>query len=325
MFPRMVARSPFGPAGEFAATRHGALTRSQAADHGLSAKVVNRLKRDGALTEPVPRVLVVTGSPPTWHQRLMVATLASNGAGVAGFRSSAALHTMDAHEPGPVELVVSASRHIRLAGLVQHRGPLDECDIVEVDGIVCTGVARTLCDLGAVESRDRVAAAFEWAWRNGYSLRWMRETAERLDCARRRGPRLLLALLDDAERHRLPTDSVLELDVERCLVGLPGLVRQYVVTRHDGRFVARVDFALPELKIAIEAHSRRHHFGHRATESDADREAAMHAEGWIVRFVTDGQRRHPDELRRSLDALVAARIRSMASPSWAPGAPITAA
>ena len=144
----MVACSPFGPAGEFAASRHGTLLRSHAAIHGLTPKVVTRLLRDHVLTEPSPGVLVMVGSPCTWRQQLYVATLASKAAGVVAARSAAALHGIDGYT-----------------------------DIVVVDGIRTTNVARTLCDLGSVEPAARHRVAFEWAWRNGFSLTWMTQVA----------------------------------------------------------------------------------------------------------------------------------------------------
>ena len=110
-----------------------------------------------------------------------------------------------------------------------------------------------------------------------------------------------------AEALGTPTESGLEVALEEVLASLSGVVRQHVVRNASGEFVARVDFAIPELKIAIEAHSREHHFGLDAPGLDAERESALQAEGWIVRFVTDAQRRRPDALRASLIGLVAAR------------------
>ena len=120
---------------------------------------------------------------------------------------------------------------------------------------------------------------------------------------------MILALVDEARRHGQPTASALEVNVEEVINTLPGLVRQHVVTRADGTFVARVDFAIPDLKIAIEAHSRERHFGIRASASDDDREIDLQNEGWIVRYVTDAHRRRPETLRASLTALIAARTR----------------
>ena len=279
----MVACSPFGPAGEFAASRHGALTRSQAADHGLTPKVVTRLLRDHVLTEPTPGVLVMVGSPGTWRQRLYVATLASKGAGVAAARSAAALHGIDGYT-----------------------------DIVVVDGIRTTNVARTLCDLGSGEPAARHRVAFEWAWRNGFSLTWMTQVAHELECARRPGPARLLALIEEARCHRRPTESALEARLSELLSAIPGVVRQFEVRRADGSFVARVDFAVPHAEVAVEGHSRRHHFGVDPETADADREDDLQAEGWIVRYVTDAQRRRPDALLSSLRQLIAVRERPAA-------------
>jgi very-short-patch-repair endonuclease len=85
------------------------------------------------------------------------------------------------------------------------------------------------------------------------------------------------------------------------------MVRQYSIFDPTGRFVARVDFAIPELKIAIEAHSRKFHFGPDCDDHDAEREAKIQAEGWIVRYVTNTQARNRPAIRASLQALVAAR------------------
>ena len=180
-------------------------------------------------------------------------------------------------------------------------------DVVEVDGIRCTGIARTLCDLAASESPIQLKFAFEWAWRSGHSLTWIEQTAQRLNGPRSPGPKRVLALVQRAREQGHPTESALEVKVEEVIGSLPGIVRQHVISRRTGEFVARVDFAIPHLKIAIEAHSRERHFTTDAIDADGDREGEMQSEGWIVRFVTDAQRRRPDRLRTSLLALIAAR------------------
>lgn len=222
---------------------------------------------------------------------------------------------MDEYGPGPLELLVPGQRHIDLPGLIVRRGPLPPEDIVVVDGIRTTGIARTLCDLGTIDPAERVNMAFEWAWRNGVNLTWMEQTALRLEHPNRPGPRVVLGLIERAREARVPTASALEVELDAVVMSLPGVVRQYVVRRDDGSFVARPDFAIPELRIAIEAHSRRHHFGLSREASDAQREADLMAEGWLVRFVTKPHITRPDELRASLLATVAARMRQFARPA----------
>ena len=116
-----------------------------------------------------------------------------------------------------------------------------------------------------------------------------------------------MSLLDEAATHAAPTESALETFLECTVAGLPGLVRQHDIFDAGGRFVARVDFAIPELRIAIEAHSRKYHFGPDREDSDAAREAAIQAEGWIVRYITKRQAHNRSELRSSLLALIEAR------------------
>src|SRR5258706_10720897 len=120
----MVACAPWGSAGEFAASHRGALTRRQAAENGISSKVVQRLLRDRMLSEPIPGVLVVVGSVPTWRQQLCIATLAHRGAGVAAFRSTAALSGLDSYGAGPLELLLPSKRRTYLDNEAHHHGPM---------------------------------------------------------------------------------------------------------------------------------------------------------------------------------------------------------
>jgi very-short-patch-repair endonuclease len=219
---------------------------------------------------------------------------------------------MDGYPPGPLEVLAESNRHIDLPGVIVRTGPMPAADLCEVDGIRCTTIARTLVDLGSIDPLPRVKVAFEWAWRNGVSLTWIERTAERLRTPRRRGAYVALDLVARARRSERPTESALESKVEDVIGTLPGLVRQFVVRRDDGTFVARVDFAVPHARIAIEAHSRRHHFGFDAPEADAAREADLLAEGWVVRYVTDAERKSPERLRSSLLAMIDARTRRRA-------------
>ena len=136
---------------------------------------------------------------------------------------------------------------------------------------------------------------------------WLRQTAERLHRPGQRGTGVLLSLLDEAANHAAPTESALETFVEHTLDGIPGLVRQHDIFDANGRFVARVDFAIPDLRIAIEAHSRKYHFGPDHEDADAAREASVQAEGWIVRYVTKHQAHNRSELRSSVLALIEVR------------------
>ena len=328
----MFACAQWGAVGEFAASRHGAFTRKQAADLGVSTKVIARLKDSGHVAEPLPGVLVVVGSVPTWQQQMKVATLGSMSAGVAGFRSAAALHRLDGYRldgyradghrldgyrldgyradgyrVGPIELIVPSWRRVLVGIAVQHCAHVNHTDVVTVDEVPCTGIARTLADLGSVDPVGKVRAAFESAWRRGISLHWMRESAERLHRPGQSGTRILLQLLDEAELAKRPTESVLELRLDRCLHGIEGVVRQHNVRGGKGRFIARVDFAVPHVRLAIEAHSREFHFGAGAVERDEAREHALMQQGWAVVYFGDRHLRTPAKVRAKVRALIQRR------------------
>lgn len=300
--------APWGAAGELAASRHGVLHRRQAADIGLTPAVIRRLKRDGLLTEPLPGVLVVAGSPDTWHQRLAIATSVGGKPVVTGYRAGAALHRLDGHPPGLLEVVSHARRTIAMPGLIVHTSELTD-DVVEIDGIPCTSIARTLADLGAVESIDRVEVAFNHAWRRGVSLAWLRQEAERLHRPGQRGTGTLLRLLDAVPPGARPLESPLEAQVEHLLrrAGVDPVVRQHEVRDGDGRFVARVDFAVPHLRLAFEAHSLQHHMGVSAARRDAARDRALRAVGWVVEYITAADARDSRSTERRVREVVLAR------------------
>ena len=103
-----------------------------------------------------------------------------------------ALHEVDGCEAGVLEVVVGNGRRPRLDGVVVHQSRrLDPRDLVIIDGLPVTGLARTLADLGDVVGPEHVVRALDDVQRRGTSLRWLASTAARLDCPSRRGPRLL--------------------------------------------------------------------------------------------------------------------------------------
>ncbi|HEY1278089.1 MAG TPA: hypothetical protein VGF22_00355 [Acidimicrobiales bacterium] len=277
--------------------QHGAFTRRMAAMVGVSWKAVEARIRSGTLTEPAPGVLVLGGLPTTWHQRVAVATLAGGGA-VASHRTAARLHGLDGFDSDVIEVSVPVHRRAAQSAATVHRvAALETCDIIVVDDIPSTTVARTLADLGSVTTRRQVLKALDAARRAGVSTRWCRQTAERLHRPGQAGTGVLLRLLDEAEGDRVP-ESWLERLVEELLAapGFPPLVRQHVVRDDAGRFVARVDLAIPSLCLAIEAHSRRFHFGDGAGATDEDRDLRLTACGWETLYLGYQHTKRPGEV-----------------------------
>jgi len=285
-----------GAVGELAASRHGVISRRQAVAIGLRAPDLGLLVKAGFLSLAAPNVYVVASYPVTWRQRLAVATACCNEAGTAGFESAASLHRIDGAAEGPVVVLVAAPRRVHLDGVVVHVGPIGEVDVTFIDGIRCTTVERTLCDLASVRSEFEVQLAFEWYWRRHPDLSALQEAVERLHRPGQSGTKVLQRLIGEARIGGVPTESALEVRLDFVLRGLPGLVRQCEVVDIAGAFVGRVDFALPELRIAIEAHSAEFHSSDVAHRSDLRRHVRLVAAGWRVCYVTSADLADPSKV-----------------------------
>jgi very-short-patch-repair endonuclease len=111
-----------------------------------------------------------------------------------------------------------------------------------------------------------------------------------------------VALMDPAAES--PAES--RLRARLTLAGLTGLVAQFEVTR-GGSFVARVDLALPEARIAIE-YDGRWHASTSQLERDRLRLNRLLGAEWVVFHVTADQMRGGlDDLLRDLRAAIRTR------------------
>ena len=156
-------------------------------------------------------------------------------------------------------------------------------------GIAVTSIARTLVDLGAVVSDDRVEQALDDAIRRGYSLRWITETLDRVDRPGPSGCASLRRVLARPDRQGPIPDSMFERSMERMAVagGMPQPERQFRVydglgSTHGGLgiLVAQLDAAWPAAKLGVEAHSARWHDGNRRGRADQRRDNRLAGLGW---------------------------------------------
>ncbi|MFZ4719525.1 MAG: hypothetical protein ACOYMR_08865, partial [Ilumatobacteraceae bacterium] len=234
---------------------------------------------------------------------MAVATLACNAAGIAGYESAALLHQVDGNWGEPLVLLLIAPRRIHLERVTVHVGPLDPADVVEIDGIPCTNLERTLCDLGSVINEFALRLAFEWYWRARPDLATLQAAVDRLHRPGQHGTKAIQELIVDSRLKGRATESALEVRLDTILSEIEGVVRQYEVRDADGRFVARVDFAIPELRLAIEAHSRQFHDSPEAIEKDEARHERLIAADWRTQYVTSAEMRDPCKVRSTVRAL----------------------
>ena len=300
---------------ELAASQHGVFTRRQAAalkppiDRARLANAVSR----GWIAERYTGVYVVAGSPTAWFQQLKAATLAAGGHAVASHRAAARLHGLDGFTD--VEVIeVSVTREHRWrhrdGTIAHHVVALDPADVVEVDGIACTGLARTLVDLGSVCPDPLVVRrALTDLRRRGTSMQWVRLTAERLHRPGQRGSGLLLAQLATIPHEGHVPDSWLEELLALCLADpeLGPVVPQFRIRRPDGSVVAKTDIGLPDVKLGLEGHSRRFHFGPDAEALDEQRDLAVATCGRELQYLGWYAAQRPAEVLAIVKQVVAAR------------------
>ena len=300
---------------ELASAQHGVVTRRQATAMGHSNKRIAQLVRRGTLKLVYPDVFFFAAAPLSWRSRLMAATSAGGGSH-ASHRAAACLHELDGFdEPQPIEVTVARGRCPARDDIIVHRWTdPSRRDYTKIDRIAVSGVATSLARLGAVVPSRQVEQALDDALRRGYSLRWIRETAERLHRPGPAGTGVLLRLLRDPARQQSIADSDFERTTARLLndSGLPPPVLQHPVRLSNG-LSARIDIAWPDARWGIECHSRRHHFGPLRAAADHDRDHQLAIAGWQITYLTWHQVQDCDyatELTRAMLALRADPSRS---------------
>lgn len=241
--------------------------------------------------------------PVTHALRAEAATVLLPGAVVTG-RSAAVLWGVDLAGPeDDVEVTLPPGSHmVRVLGLCSRRAALPAGDVRRRRGLRVTSPAATALRVAGVLGQDAAVAAVDQLIAAG---------VVDLDEVRRyvagaRGPgsargRRVAALADGLAES--PPETRLRLLIGRSR--LPDPVAQFRVL-HAGRFVARVDFAWPERRIALEYdglwHAENGQFARDRRRLNALREA-----GWSVVFVTAADLRDPTALiariGRALDGI----------------------
>jgi hypothetical protein len=299
-----------GAVAELAASQHGVLTRTQAAALGLSARHLRTQAALALLDEPVRGVLRVRAAPTTWHQQQLVATLAPPGFHAA-FRGAAFLHHYDGvRQPCPEVIGPRGCRRIDGIDVIQHWvEPLDAEDLVTVDGISCTGLARTLVDLCGLGDRDLAQRAFDDFERRAVSLNWLRLTAQRLHRPGQAGTGVVFELLDRRQRGGRVPDSWFERLVERCLrmPGLPPWERQHEVRDPTGELIGRLDLACPALLLGVEANSKQFHHGVGPERLDQRRDNLLATLGWDLTYVGWYDTEQPAVVARTIESIARRR------------------
>jgi very-short-patch-repair endonuclease len=198
-----------------------------------------------------------------------------------------------------------------LRGVTVHRSTDLVLDHTTVRArIRVTNPLRTIVDLGAVLPPDQVEDALDTGLATPSlfsiaALEWMRNEVTGRG---RRGCGVLARVLEDRALGHQVNDSLLESRMARLLrnAGLPPATFHCVVSTPAGLFLAEVDFAYPEVRLAIEVDGFATHGTPRAMAKDFVRQNGLVPHGWhVLRFTWGQVVREPEMVARTIAAALA--------------------
>ena len=276
-----------------AAAQCGVFSRAQALCVGYSEKRIRHLLTVGTWLRCHPGIYCVAGAPTSFDMNAWIAVLAAGTDAVLSHRTAGYLQSLAGSPPSVVfDISVPKSRAPQRVPRARiHRTTLGTDDVGVCHRLPVTSLVRTVVDLARslpLETGSRVIAD---------ALRTRRVSAAAVD-------RTLGALagstgIAQARRAFASADPKLESVLERELYALlrrAGLnpVAQYVVMA-GGRFVARVDFALPGIRLAIQSDGYTTHAQHAGFERDREVAADLQLAGWnLLSFTATQIRQNPE-------------------------------
>jgi len=272
----------------FATRHHGIFPAAHAVAAGLTRDQRDTRVRLGRWEVLHPGIYRIAGAPESWRAQLLAACWAAHSLAAASHRSAAELWDLPGRTTDHLEVICRRKRRALVGGLVVHESKLLRSeDLEEVDGIPVTTVEQTLLGLAAVVSSTVVEMAIDRALHRKLTTRERLDEFVNVKGARgRNGIGVLRGLVRQLDPLAGVPESAMETRLKQLLRrhGLPAPVFQYVV-RHHGQFVARVDAAYPELRVAIEYDSYEHHVGRLAIVRDNDRRNVLRDIDWdLVTF-----------------------------------------
>jgi hypothetical protein len=264
------------------ATQHGLISSEQALQLGFSRSAIQHRRASGRWITFAPGVYLMHGAPVTWHTRLLATCLSVSG--VASHRSAAVLHDIAGIRKGAPEVTVPRRCGVsRTDALVHESTDLYLSSVVHIDGIPTTGAERLFVDLAAVlpyhwyeSAVDDIIGRGLASWDAALDVMFSHSEHGRT------GMGALRVLLTERYGDQVPTSMLERAFVRQYkLRGRTPPIAQHEIFDERG-FVARVDFAFPDVRLAIELDSRRWHLNAVAFEEDRRKRNRLKAAGWVV-------------------------------------------
>jgi hypothetical protein len=267
-----------------AADHYGVFRGEHARMAGLTKRQIDRRIADERWRRLYRDVFRACGAPVTWDGDLLAACWAGGFRAAAWRRSAAEVHALPGRRRDLVEITSPRWRRARHDTLAVHETKaLDPIDLMVVRGIPVTTPARTLFDLGSKFRQGFVELAVENALRRGLTTEAeLAATVRRLSRSGRSGGPILRSILGARDPGQRPTESEMETRLIQAMRahGLPTPTAQFEIWQ-GSEFIARVDVAYPDSKIAIEYNSDEFHTGRIAEGKDRARWHRLITAGWL--------------------------------------------
>jgi len=272
-----------------AAAQHGVVARRQLLAAGVVSSTIGRRVDSGHLIALHRGVYAVGHARLTRDGHRMAAVLAVGPGAVLSHRDAAALHGL--RPPGDhVRTHVTTLRHAAGTAAIQvHRTTVldPRRDVVAVDGIPATSVARTLVDLAGVVKPELLEKALEQAERQ--RVLDVRAVADVVARTRGRHGRGHAAIREALARHAATGTQLTRSWLERAFLRLTdahGLPRPRMNAWIGDM---EVDATWPQQRVAVELDGWGEHATRAAFARDRERGNALQVRGWVVLRFTHGQ------------------------------------
>lgn len=289
--------------------QQGLVTRAQALDAGLTARQIERRVGSGRWVLAARGVYRHAATPATPLAKLLAAWMAYGG--MVSHRSAAALHGVDGYRLDVIELSVTPGSGRggrsgrRVHGVRFHQSTqLGLAKPVEREGMLVTGLVRTVLDVAAVVSRRRLDRTVDAVLRDG-QLRLSDLWGVLASHARRGRPGCAALRASLEERfgdERVPLSEWSRMVAELLAGGgldYPALEHRVHGARGD--FVAQVDLAYPSHRVAIELDSARWHDNRESFVDDRRRRNEITVAGWdVLNFTWGDFADRPEKLRSTV-------------------------
>lgn len=291
----------------FSDVQDGLVTTGQLRQIGVDRSCQSRLAARGVLTRVHRGVWRLVGAPTTWKQQVRAATLVGGSPRpAASHRSALRLNGLRSDSAVEVSIAYPAIRQID--GVVVHRSiDLVDADLVEIDGIRATSVARALVDAGLIFPQHEIQRLVDHAVATDLTTKSaLIEVRRRVGEHGRNGVGKLDLAIAGLPEEADGMESGPEVALLRILkrAGLPAPLPQFKIT--IGGTSRRIDLAYPKAKLALEYDGKDVHTRVEQFEDDRRRQNSLVLLGWSVLRYTNGDLRDRPgsviaQVRRFLD------------------------